>query len=500
MTADRTRQGLQILGLAILLGVLGDALLRSSPWGLNAALWVTALAAATIVVLRPDRNEVILWLLLALAFAAFVAWRDSPFLKFWNSVVVTASLTLVALRSRRVQLQITSIFKYLTSAVDVALSAAVGPVLLTFGDVRLDQMRENHPLKRSRSILIGVALAAPLVLIFGTLFVAADPVFEQIVNSVFDWDLASITSHASVACLAAWLAAGYLRTVAFTETSSLASVAEPRTPSLGIVEIAIALGTTILIFLLFVAVQIQYLFGGEQLVQATLGLSYAEYARRGFFELVSVAALVVPVLLAADWMLDKNSHKNRQSFTALATTLLLLVALVMVSALKRIQLYVDVYGLTGDRLYAAAFMLWIAAVLGWFAMTVLRGKRHRFAFGAIMAGFVVMLSLNALNPDATIARTNLARARAGESLDIQYLATLGADAAPVTLSRSSILPARDKCELIELMTGQRWATQSTDWRSWNLGRERARQLIKDYEYVNTECEASQAANGVITSW
>ena len=59
-----------------------------------------------------------------------------------------------------------------------------------------------------------------------------------------------------------------------------------------------------LLFLAFVLVQFRYLFGGAELVRGLTGMSYADYARRGFFELVAVAALSLPLLLLADWWLD----------------------------------------------------------------------------------------------------------------------------------------------------------------------------------------------------
>ena len=34
--------------------------------------------------------------------------------------------------------------------------------------------------------------------------------------------------------------------------------------------------------------------------------TYAEYARRGFFELVAVAALVLPLLLCAHWLVRRT--------------------------------------------------------------------------------------------------------------------------------------------------------------------------------------------------
>ena len=68
--------------------------------------------------------------------------------------------------------------------------------------------------------------------------------------------------------------------------------------TLGTVEVGVILGLINLLFLSFVIFQLPYLFGGMELVQNTPDFKLAEYARRGFGELVAVAALVLPMLLS----------------------------------------------------------------------------------------------------------------------------------------------------------------------------------------------------------
>ena len=108
--------------------------------------------------------------------------------------------------------------------------------------------------------------------------------------------------------------------------------------------------------------------------------------------------------------------------------------MIMGSALHRMGLYVDAYGLTQDRIYATAMLLWAGATLGWLGVTVLRSRAERFAFGAMVSAFAVLGALNFVNPDAMVVRVNLARAESGQELDVAYLATLSADAAPALAS------------------------------------------------------------------
>ena len=85
----------------------------------------------------------------------------------------------------------------------------------------------------------------------------------------------------------------------------------------------------------------------------------------------------------------------------------------MVSALHRMRLYLDAYGLTQDRGYAMAVLLWAGVAIAWFAATVLRGRADRFVFGAMVSALAVLGLLNVINLDAMVVRTNVARAQEG---------------------------------------------------------------------------------------
>ena len=130
----------------------------------------------------------------------------------------------------------------------------------------------------------------------------------------------------------------------------------PEFLSLGIVEVGTVLGLLGLLFLAFVAVQVRYLFGGAERVVSTAGMTYAEYARRGFFELVTVTAIALPTLLLAHWLLRADDRRGERTFGILAGTLVALLFVVMASALQRMYLYVDEYGLTQLRFYVTAFV------------------------------------------------------------------------------------------------------------------------------------------------
>jgi hypothetical protein len=318
-------------------------------------------------------------------------------------------------------------------------------------------------------------------------------VFATIVTDIVLVDLGTLAEHVIVVGVLGWLACGYLTGfVIGTDPSRLVEGRLPR-PTLGIGEVATVLALVDLLFLAFVLVQFRYLFGGAGLVEVTPGLTYAEYAREGFGQLAFAAALVLPSLLAADWLLRRNRDRDEYVFRALGGLQLVLLVVVIASALHRVRLYQEAYGLTQARFYGAAFLAWLVLVTVWFAATVLRRQRARFAFPALLSGYALVALLFAANPDVRIARTNLERVGAAEPgaspnpaegavradarVDVTFLGRLGADAVPTLLQALPTLPANARCELAGTLL-RRWGPSAErDWRSWNWAIARAQRLV-----------------------
>jgi hypothetical protein len=234
-----------------------------------------------------------------------------------------------------------------------------------------------------------------------------------------------------------------------------------------------------LLFLIFVLLQFRYFFGGAGMVQGSIGMTYAEYYRRGFFELVTVATLVLPILLGAHWLLRKDRVAHERIFRLLAATQVALLFVIMASAVRRMLLYQSEYGLTELRLYTTAFMGWLALVFVWFIATVLRGRREQFAYGALVVGFLMVATLHVINPDALIVRVNVAHARAGRGFDADYAASLSADAVPALMESLPVLNAEDQ-RIVAIRVLDSWlVSEPADWRTWNWARSDARRVVRE---------------------
>ena len=394
-----------------MLGVLGDALLRSRPWGINGALWLAAFVVA-LVLLRRCLSPTVTGGDVAVATSAIVlglafAWRDSVALKLLNLTAVATIVALPFLRPLGARLRSASLSQLCGAGVLAGLHAAFGGVLLTVSDIRWREVRTGRWSARVLAVARGVGIAAPLLVIFGALLVAADAVFARFVAEVLRIDLKMLVWHIIFAGFFAWVAGGILRGMLLQGRVAPFWDELPHTPRLSIVEVGIALGLLDLLFLSFVVVQVRYLYGGARYVASIPGLTYADYARRGFFELVAVAALAIPVLVFAHWLLRGEDAPAERVFCMVGAAMSVLLGGIMASAVHRMVLYMGMYGLSELRLYTLAFMGWLGAVLLWFAVTVLRGRRRLFAHGALAAGLVVVAALNVCNPDGLIARVNL---------------------------------------------------------------------------------------------
>lgn len=422
---------LSALATALTLGILGDALLRSFPWGLNFALWAVLLAVAIYLLTRAAHRQAFTrggaWLLLPITLAPMAFfWHESPALKGLNMLALLTALSLAMLRVRGGSLHTASLMQYALGSLLAGFNAAVGMFPLLLKDREWTRAFGGNQLRKTVAVLLGLALALPPLLVFGGLFMGADAVFRSLVVRF----LGAVPSHVLLIAFITYCVGGFLRGLVFSKELNLGTSKRLLPVSLGAIEMSVMLGILDLLFLAFVAVQVRYFFGGSALVQATTGLTYAEYARRGFFELVTVAALVLPFLLVAHWLLRPDDAHGQRLFRWFAGMHVVLLFVIMASALQRMRLYQAEYGMSEQRLYPTAFMGWLIVVFVWFCLTVFRGQRDHFAFGAMVAGFLLIAVLHLLNPDALIARTNLARARAGRIFDARYASNLSADAVP----------------------------------------------------------------------
>lgn len=506
----------RILLDALFLGGLADALLRDGP-GLGLTVWMTVFAVMLLHLVRARgdrlRREQVVWLGTAVLFAATQAWRDSGMLRAVNFLAMLIALAILGATLMHGSLTRSILgqrVRDLAASLGAVVKQVIGGVIpLAFVDAAPSTVTQSWRAGRGRAFIRASLLTLPILAVFGLLLGSADPLFERLFSvPSLDWGL--VVSHLLVAGFFAWAVGGWLRGALVDERPRV-QPAESLGLTLGAIDVTVVLGGLVALFALFVAVQIGWLFGGERLVRSTTGLSYAEYARHGFFELVWVSLLVLPVVLGSRAAIRDDDVVAVRRHQRLSLAVIVLLGGVMASALGRMSLYVHYYGLSSDRLYASVFMGWLALVFVWFASTVLRGRTRDFVAGMTITGFATLATLNVANPEAIVARVNVSRARQAlavedsasttarrdaSPIDYGYLTTwLDGDATtvvvgallspPIAPSRAPARAAevRERCDAVRnlLRAVSRQSDAANDglsWRSWNADRWRAANAVR----------------------
>ena len=477
-----------ILETAAVLAVLGDLLLRDGPVGLAFPLWIATLAlCATALTWRCNRTvtpSAAGWLLAAFVFSCGTAWRSADELKALDVLATAFSLGMAAVAIGRPQAGLLAprLRTTLNAALAELRQVATGVLPLVFREVVARETRTRAGQGALRALRPAV-LAAVVLFVFGALLRAADPLFASFVAlPAFDMDV--VLSHVVFMGFLGWIVAGWARgaILAPADIENANEAADSLPISLGMADVTATLGTLVVLFGAFVLAQLGWFFGGERLLQARTGLTAAAYARGGFFQMIWVVLLVVPMLVGTRALLRPGAALARRH-SALALPVVGLLLVMVASALLRMKLYVHYYGLTLERFYPLVFMGWLVAVLLWLAATVLRGWPRPFVAGAVVSGLVMLGALNIADPDAIVARVDVARGqhtRAGMApLDLAHLSALSGNAADAAV-RAVIAPpagATGQCEGARALL-RRWGPGSAidrrvgeeaTWRTWNAG-------------------------------
>lgn len=392
------------------------------------------------------------WAVLALGLLAVGAVRDAGWLFALCVLGALVAGSLAAAGGR-------SFFGLFAGAFAVPITALV----------RLDWVVRGTAAIRIRGtrgrLLASVLVSLVLLLVFGALFAGADAAFASLVAAVLPViDAGAFVRGAVVFGLLFFGIAG----ACLVAVKGAPPRAERSARTVGLVEWALPVGVLVLLFAGFVGVQLASLFGGEEYVRRTAQLTYAEYARSGFWQLSAVSVLTLAVIGLATRLAPRETGAQRVVLRALLGALSLLTLVIVASAISRMQAYQEVYGATVLRVLVLTCELWIGLV---YLVVLAAGIRLRGAWVpriVLSSGLIVLFGLGVADPERVVAQVNVQQQR---HLDLRYLAGMSADVAPVL----DQLPEPQRSCALRWITGA--LTEDPGWRDWNNSRARARELV-----------------------
>jgi len=464
------------------LGLAGDYLLRNGPVGPGLLVWLALLVAAALWLTRgagaARRRMLGLWSVIALGAALITVVRELDVLIPAMLLVILSCAVLTTLETSGTSLRAARVRDYFFAAFTFPLQMlAQTPRLLKQADLGAVAQNRQVP-----DVVRGIIFAVPLLLVFGVLFAAADAGFSRYAGALTHIVSPDLPQHLLLVLVFGWAGTSLLG-IGCRKAIPVGEARAPfAPPSLGSVETHVVLGLVCVLFVSFVVLQLGYLFGGSEFIVNTSRLTLAEYARRGFFELLVIVTLTLGMLLAFD-----ATDGDRKVLRRYGLVLIVCVLIILASALQRLLLYTDAFGMTLGRFNALAMMLWQAFNLVSFAFTVLRGNVRGFASALVISGMASLLLLGLVNPAAVVARINLERTiDHGRPLDVFYLTRLSSDAVLPVLARLDALPAAQQCNLARyLLNAYPVARDGTptgtrpDWRRWNASHGAAARAVAE---------------------
>lgn len=407
--------------VAVLVTGILSALLLGDGLGINLLLVALPAAAGAWLEARRAGRGVRAWTLTwavgGLALLAVPALLDAGWPTFL-AVVSSAALGSLALHGTR------SWFGVLAGSMGV-LDGVIPGIGWGWCGIRA---RATGSRARWGTVLRSAAVAVVLLLVFGTLFASADAAFADLLGDVLPdvsvgegpWRFFLLAVGLAGALAAAYTAAAPTRWDGITVRPGRAR---------GRVEWALPLIVLDVLFAAFIALQLVVLLGGYDKVLEETGLKPAEYAREGFWQLLWATLLTLVVIALAIRLAPRGGAKDRLLVKGVLGTLCVLTLVVVASALRRMDLYVDAFGLTRLRISVAAVELWLGVVLLLIIAAGVFGARH-LPRAVVVSAAAGVLAFGLISPDRLIAEQNVQRYREGKAIDITYLQQLSADAVP----------------------------------------------------------------------
>ena len=440
------------------------------PAGIGALVGAAVAACGLVLTARPSPGSLV-FLGAGMVSVSFVVVRASPVLIGLDVASGIGLFALAAAFAREGELVRTGLRSYVARS--LAWVASVRPALAVLATpiTRLRPAGGRLLPVVPRALLVSL----PVGVVFALLLGSADAVFADLLRSPFERvPFPDLPRHLVVVGVAG--AAFVTIAVRATAPVALARAIQPIEGGVLRPPDWISLLVTVdVVFALFVAVQLFTFFGGRRHVLAEAGLSFAEYARSGFWQMLAAATLTGAVIAAA-WIGGRPpAGRRRLCFVVLSTLLVALSLVVLASAFQRLVLYETEFGYTWPRLIPHVAILLTGALLTFGVIAIVSGRTAWLPSAALGLGFVALIGLNLFDPEAFIADRNIARVERGFELDTSELASLSADAVPATVSALPTLDpsirATVRHNLSCLREELRGEVERFGWASFNVARD-----------------------------
>ncbi len=432
-----------IIAASSILGILTDYLFYGKPIGVSFFVFILAVIAFSVIIAKKFGQKLskgqILIIITVIIMSAEVFLKASSFLGFFNTVGSIYLLFMTAVLFTENNFFNSRLLKYFTAPLAFFTGSLGSSAKFLYNQKGLLPHKEESGSNELRSVAKGIIMSLPILAILGWFLYSADLVVRAYTNKFLDFFNFHINFElgfrAIVILAVSYILIGVFSKIAEAKKAEAALEKNIQKSSIGFIESMTVLTLVELLFLAFIAIQFFYLFGGKSYVWGiNEHITYSEYARSGFYELIKVAIVSFLLLYSIAGSSITETLKEKKIFRFLSAGLFIEISIILFSALKRILLYIDGYGLTLSRFLAFALLFWIFWVFLFFLYKIFLEKKNGIFISMVFALSVAMwLGINIINPDALIAKINLQRFMEGKQIDPYYFSHLSDDAIPEVL-------------------------------------------------------------------
>ncbi len=358
--------------------------------------------------------------------AASLTFSDDSFGRFFAIVamIVLSALTLMELRQLRRWPSGT--LRAVGDWCNTAFVYSFGSFATTFYALFHRKNEDGRTCKRRiGSVLLGIACAVPALLIIVPLLTDADAAFKNLLQILTFDSLGEILLSILLGFAIFLLLFGQ----SFTARYSIREAEEKPQTSKGIEPIILtAFGCVIsLVYVLYLVSQLAYFF------HAFSGLlpsdyTVAEYARRGFFEMATVCLINLGMVMAVLLMVRKKEGKEPLSARLFSLFLCVFSLLLIATAMSKMFLYIDSFGMTRLRILTSVFMVFLAVVFCAVGVRLFVRKLPYMKI-ALVAAVLLTAVMGFADLDRVVAKYNVEAYLSGtlDSIDMDALYMLHSD-------------------------------------------------------------------------
>lgn len=353
-------------------------------------------------------------------------------------------------------------------------------LLFTIGGTKIKKGVDQDNLKTYRKVLIGLLISAPLLFVIVGLLASADAQFERIMfsfpNFLAQLDIGEELFRVLIILFYTAAIFGVFQVLykKAEEEFIPVNIRKVQWDSVIVLTVLFLLNC---VYILFVTVQFKYFFSGTLVGD----LTYAEYARRGFFELVLVTLLNLTILVSILTFIGKQSAKIKAAFKIMLTALIVATGVMLTSAFLRLLMYEDAYGFTVARAIAHSFMIFLGVILIYTLVKVWLEKLSLAHFYLI--SFLLYYTLmNTVNLNSIVVEQNLERYEKTGKIDVFYINTLSDEGVQALVGLYKENPDNQDVQMI-LRDRKLALVKSSDytWQSFTIKRGKTQEILQEIE-------------------